>query len=476
MGRKIRDNLGTALLAIVLALIVWVNATWENDQPEIRALEQIPILVLNAPEGLQAVNEPITSVAMDVRAFKSSWNTLTKDHLNVTADWGGLSEGSHTLNLVWHSSDPMTTILAVRPRQQSVVLERVKREARDVVVELRDVETVPLGYRAGTPEIMPPLGSVEGPASAVDRVARVVVSLSLKNQSETVESILEPRPVDEAGEPVGGVKVYPTTVTVRVAIERRQNYREVGIRARTVGQPPRGYFISSISVEPATVMLVGPPAIIETMGGVVETKGEVSITSATRLIREFLELNLPSGVSVVGTQEAQTFTVRIEVAIDAVTGGTTIELPLKTKRLQEGLVARPSIPSVDVIITGPAVLLDEITTDLLDAYVDLAGLGIGVHQVRPRVDILVGQDSPLRALVVSDTSPQVVEVTIGEPPTPTPEPTATPTVTPTAAATPTVAPTPTVLGLAGQATAVASAPATETVTLSRTPEQATPTP
>jgi len=93
---------------------------------------------------------------------------------------------------------------------------------------------------------------------------------------------------------------------------------------------------------------------------------------------------------------------------------------------------------VDVILTGPAVLLDELQTDLLDAYVDLTALGVGTHRVRPIVDILVDQDSQLRDLVVKNISPEYIEVTISLPPTNTPTPTMTITPTPTIAATATI--------------------------------------
>jgi YbbR domain-containing protein len=435
VARRLRDSLGTAGLAIILSLIIWVNATYQADPPEDRVVEGVPIVVVNAPSGFQPVNEPATAVTLEVRAFQSSWGNLRRDDFSVTADWAGLSEGSHTVTLAWRSSDPTVTILNVYPRQQTLVLESIKRDTREVTLELRDTDRVPLGYRVGTPDITPDLVVVEGPASLVDRVSHLSVSLSLLNQDETVEAILEVRPVDLEGREVKGVNLMPATVTVQVAIERRQNYREVAIRVRTVGQPARGHFVSGVNVLPATVMVVGPPSVIESMGGLVEAAGEIDISGATRMLAENMPLALPEGVSVVGSQEGEIYRVLVTVAIDAVTGGTTVELPVKTKKLQEGLIARLSVPMVDVILTGPAVLLDELETDLLDAYVDLAGLGLGVHQVPPRVDILVTQDSELRALTVTDISPKFIEVTIAEPPVATPtlviERTATPGITPT---------------------------------------------
>ncbi|MBC7237400.1 MAG: hypothetical protein H5T69_16285 [Chloroflexi bacterium] len=440
MRKRLWDDIGTAILALVLALVVWVNATYQNDRPVEDIFPQpIPITMLNNPTGLVITNDPPDRVQIKIRAFSSSWNTLQSEDFNAVADLAGLGEGMHAVPVVVSSTDPTVTILSVHPSTLYVRLEPLKQELKEVVVNLTDREEVPLGYRVYAPEVEPNLVRIEGPSSLVDRVSRLEVNLSLLNERATVEKEMTPQPVDERGQSVTGVLLTPPQVRVRVVIERKQNYREVAVRVRTTGHPARGYYVSGVDVVPATVTVVGPPSVIDAMGGLVDTRGELDISGATRMIAERMELALPEGVSVVGTKEGEKATVLVTVGIDAVTGGTTLELPLKVKKLRSDLVAKLSVSEVDVILTGPAILLDELETDLLEAYVDLSGLGPGTYQVKPVVSLLVSQDSKLRDLVVSDISPKSIEVTISEPPTPTPTPTATvtqmPTFTPTAAIT-----------------------------------------
>ena len=164
----------------------------------------------------------------------------------------------------------------------------------------------------------------------------------------------------EDGRRVNGVRLNPQAVTVRIDIERKLNYREVAVRARTTGHPSRGYFISSVEVEPSTVTVVGPPAAIAEMTGLVATKGPVDVSGATRMLAERLELELPEGVSVLAEGGRDPQTVLVTVGIDAVAGGTTVEVPLQTRKLGDGLTAKLSVQSVDVILTGPAVLLDNL--------------------------------------------------------------------------------------------------------------------
>lgn len=443
---KIREHVGSALLSLILALIVWVSATYRNDPPrEDFFPQEIPIQVLNAPAEFVVTNAPADSVQVELRAFSSTWEHLRVSDFSVTANWGELEPGVNTVDVKVTCADPTVSILDIHPEMVYVRVEPKRSELKKVEVELTERDQVPLGYRVYSPEVSPTFIAVEGSASAVDRVAQMKVSLSLIDQRTSLERQVEPIPVDREGRRVEGVSFSPTKVTVRVPIEKKQNYREVAVRVRTTGTPSRGYFFSGLDVVPPTVTVVGPPETIEAMGGYVETKREIDLTGATRMIAQKMELDLPEGVSVLDSREGEVFYVLVTANIDAVTAGTTIEVPLSAKKVREDLQARMSVPTVDVILTGPAVLLDELQTDLLDAYVDVSGLGVGTHQLEPKVEMLVPEDSELRDLVVKDISPKYVEVTLSLPPTATPtmEVSPTPTMTETVVSTMTPTPEPT---------------------------------
>lgn len=447
MRKRIWDDIGTALLALLLAMVVWTNAMYQEDRPyEGTFPRPIPITVLNAPQGYVATNEPIQQVEVRIKTFSSRWDTLRATDFNAVSDWSGLGEGMHAVPVEVTITDPTVTIISVQPSTVYVRLEQVKQELKEVQVNLINREDVPLGYRIYAPEVKPEVVRVDGPSSLVDRVSHVRVTLSLLNERATVERDLAPVAVDEAGQAVSGVRLTPQMVSVTVPIERRQNYREVAVRVRTTGHPARGYYLSGVSVVPATVTVVGPPSVIDAMGGLIEVKGEIDISGAMRMIAERMNLDLPEGVSVLDTREGETPSALVTVSIDAMTGGITMDLPLGIKKLRSDLVARLSVSEVDVILTGPSVLLDELEQDLLEAYVDLGGLGPGTHQVRPIVDLLVSQDSKLRDLVVSDISPKSVEVIITEPPAITPTPTLDSTASGDLDMTPTITVTQTVTG------------------------------
>jgi YbbR domain-containing protein len=420
--------LGTALLAVVLSLVVWVNATYQNDRPREDIFpEAVPIQVQNVPSDLVVVNDPDEYVRVKIKAFESSWARLTANSFQATVDLQGLGEGLHTVPVeVTCNTDRTVSIISSQPEKLNVRLDHLRTETMDITVQMENRDDLPLGYAVGVPVVEPSTVTVEGAGSAVDRVAAVAAPVSLAGQRTALERTVDLFAVDEDGRRVNDVRLNPQTVTVQVNIEKKLNYREVAVRARTTGHPARGYFVSSVEVEPSTVTVVGPPTAIAEMSGLISTRDAVDVSGATRMLAERLELELPEGVSVLAEGERDPQTVLVTVGIDAVVGGTTVELPLQTRKLGDGLTAKLSVSSVDVILTGPAVLLDNLEIELLNAYVDLSGLGVGTHQVKTLVDIMVAKNPVLADIAVTSVSPAYVEADIQVAPTPTPEPTATP--------------------------------------------------
>ena len=431
--RRFVDNIGTVSLALVLALVIWVNAMYQNDRPQTAWFpEAIPIEILNTPSGLEVVNNPAQSTRVQIKAFASSWNSLAASSFRATVDWRNLEEGLHSVPVKVTSSDRTVTIVSTQPETIYVQLEPMRKVPMEVAIEITDREEIPLGYTIDPPpESNPRFVSVEGPASAVERVTSIVAAISVGGEREHVERTVEPRALDEKGQVVREVRLSPQAVEIAFDIEKKLNYREVAVRALISGQPARGYFVSSVEVHPATVTVSGPPAVVADMPGLVTTDGEVDTTGATRMLAKRLPLKLPAGVSVLSEDENELQDVLVTVEIDPVMGGATVELPIQTRKIQEGLQARLSVPSVDVILTGPAVVLDALQLDLLAAYVDLSGLGVGKHQVKTMVDPMVSQNEELADLTVTSISPAYIEVVITEIPTPTPTPTSTPSMTPT---------------------------------------------
>jgi hypothetical protein len=120
------------------------------------------------------------------------------------------------------------------------------------------------------------------------------------------------------------------------------------------------------------------------------------------------------------------------LSIAALEGSLPITLPLEVVGLPPELKATLSPASVDLLLTGPLPLLNNLTPGGIRVSVNLSGLEIGVYQVAPVVDLLPSQ------VKVASINPESVEVNIAV--APTAEASATPGALGPVARTPTPTP------------------------------------
>ncbi|MHB1355313.1 MAG: CdaR family protein [Anaerolineae bacterium] len=423
LGKKGLDTIGSAILALVLATVVWVNATYASDRPRDDYYPQnIKIEVVNIPNGYALTTLPESSVRVRIRAFTTSWSTLTASSFKATVDLANYLPGVGTAPVKVTCSDRLVSVIETQPQTLYVELELMQSVSMTVEAGLVNVDDLPLGYSAAISIVSPSLVTIEGPARLITQVTTISAPVSLIGQRASGERTVELKALDKTGKILNGLTIKPQSVVVAFDIERTLNYREVAVRALTTGHPAQGYYVAGITVDPGTVTVVGPPAVLASMPGLVATKNIIDVTAVTRTFIQRLPLDLPEGVTVFSLETPPRQDVFVSVEIAPYLGGATIEVPLKTRKLTAGLVAKLSVPAVDIIITGPTVVLSQLTIDLLDAYVDLGGLGVGKHQVKATVVVLVDRSADLGELTVTSISPEFIEVEILTTPLPTPTP------------------------------------------------------
>lgn len=417
------DNIGSAIIALVLATVVWVNATYTSDRPRDDYFPQnIPIEVVNIPKGFALTALTESSARIRIRAFSTSWSTLTANSFKATVDLANYMPGIGTAPVRVTCSDQLVSVIETQPQTLYVELELVQTVSMMVEAGLVNVEDLPLGYSAAISIVSPSLVTIEGPARLITQVTMISAPVSLIGQRVSGERAVELKALDNTGKVLTGLIIKPQSVVVSLNIERKLNYREVAVRALTTGQPAQGYYVAGITVDPGTVTVVGPPAVLASMPGLISTKSMIDVTGVTKKLIQQLPLDLPEGVTIYSLESPPRQDVFVSIEIAPYLGGATIEVPLKTRKLSNGLEARLSVPAVDIIITGPTVVLSQLTTDLLDVYIDLGGLGVGKHQVKAVVAVLVEKLADLGELTVTSISPEFVEVEILLAPLPTPTP------------------------------------------------------
>jgi YbbR domain-containing protein len=144
-----------------------------------------------------------------------------------------------------------------------------------------------------------------------------------------------------------------------------------------------GYRVTNISVFPPTVTIFSAdPKLVDEIPGYVETKA-LDLNGAKDDLDLRLPLDLPPGVSVVGEQ-----TVAVQVGIAAIEGSLTLsDKQVEVIGLPNIYQVRTSPETVDVILSGPLPLLDQLITTDVRVIIDLTGEAVGTFQRVPSVEI-----------------------------------------------------------------------------------------
>jgi YbbR domain-containing protein len=406
-------NLQSFIWALAIAFAVWIAAVTAADPDEVRIYPTpVKVEVVGQDPGLIINGTIPKEIQVTLRAPQSVWNQLTAhpDSVRAILDLSGLSSGDHKLDLQIQVDARPVRIVTVSPFSTSFSLEPLITRTLELQSTLSGQPAI--GYQAGDLTFEPKEVILVGPQSIVSRVVRIRVSVDLTGIRENIDQSVLIEVLDQNNAPVSGLSVHPDTAHVTLPISRQGGYRDMAVKVIVHGQVAGGYRLDSISVFPPVVTVFSAdPDLTNALPGVVETQ-PLELQNASDNLNLRVTLNLPTGISVVGSQ-----TVLIQAGISPIQSSLTLSgEKVEVTGLSAVMTAHVSPAAVDVILSGPLPILNTLTRQDVHVIVDVNGLGAGTYQLTPTVQILASN------VRVESLLPGTVEVIL----VPTPSPTAKP--------------------------------------------------
>jgi YbbR domain-containing protein len=409
--RLFAKNVRTFLLALALGVSVWVSAVSADDPNEVHTYPRpIPLEVIGQDPSLVLTSEIPQTVEVSLRAPRSVWESLTARENSVRAvlDLSGLSAGEHTRAIqIMVDMRPYQIVLA-DPTSVTVVLESLGSQTLPVSLSLSGQPAA--GYQVGEATMNITQVAISGPDSLVRQAARARVAINLDGVRESIDESVPVQILDAQNQILRDLTINPESVRVNVPISQQGGFRDVAVKVVVQGQQAAGYRIENISVFPPVVTVFAEePELVNQLPGIVETQ-PLDLQDRKEDVSTRLSLDLPENITIVGPQ-----TVQVQVSISPIQDSLTLlNQPIDVNGLAEGLSAEVFPQTIDVIISGPVPVLEELTSQDITVSVDVRGLEVGVYQLTPDVDLSVENVS------VESILPGTVEVVIAIPNTPTP--------------------------------------------------------
>lgn len=369
--------------ALILAVIVWISSVSSSDPNEVVSYTSpVPLTVLGQNPDYLITQQSASDLTITLKAPRSVHNQITRNFNQISAriNLSGLTSGTYDLvPEVDMANFRPVQVLEVSPAEISITLEQMATKTFDI--SLLQTGNLPISYEAGEAVLTSESVELLGPQSKVSEVNDVVASVDLSNTTTTITRVIELRPIDRRGNLVEGVSLNPTSVTVEVPIRQLVGYRNVFIKIVTTGTIAQGYHLTGLLVNPPNVTIyASDPALADEMPAFLDTT-PINLSGAYEDFSMNVELQLQDGIVVVGNQQ-----VTVEVGIEAIQSSTQfVGVPVEIINLDIGLTVNISPDIVDLYISGPMNLLEELTADNIRVTLDLSNRSPGTYQLSPEI-------------------------------------------------------------------------------------------
>lgn len=317
MKKFLTENLGLKILAIVLAVIVWVIAV-NFSNPEITATKQVEVEVRNADifENAGKTFELLSSTTVNV-----DYKVRTRDAYKIKAsdfkayiDMNDLYEVTGSVPIVVEIVGNENLILeaVAKPSVMRVSVEDVVKLNKEVVYEL-DGEPQD-GYTVGSVELNPDSITVSGPSTVVNQIKDIKVVIDVNGINEDVQGSATPVFIDSIGRTVdvSGDNIHVNHLTVGYYVTTLVG-KTVPVQYNVSGTPADGYSFSGVNATINQVVIRGSKSSLAEVNSIVVPKEELNIdgTSADKEVVVDLSRFLPSGLQIVGDPNS-VVTLRVE--------------------------------------------------------------------------------------------------------------------------------------------------------------------
>lgn len=410
-------NVVLFVLALVLSVLVWAIAQLEQN-PEVEiTVQDVPIQVRHVGAGLEVSAIGQTTASISARAPQDIASGLDARDFEAWVDLAALDAGAHDVSVSVTSAEKWTRISRTTPNYVSITLERMRQKVVPVVVSVLD--DAPAGYSLGSAVVTPTQVLISGRQSIVDQVTEAVALLRVEGARTDIQRLARPLLRDGRGsEVIGKLTMAPETVSISVPVIQLQSYKTVALRAVITGTVAGGYRITSIVVEPQTLVLGGDPRTLEGINYIDTTT--VDVSGARADVTKSARFTLPAGVATDRRSD-----IFVNVRVEPIPGQEIVRRPVTWQNLDRTLrVVAPLSPTVDIELAGPLADLAALNVNDIMVTVNLSGMSPGVIE---RTPVIAGLPATLSVVSVK---PERLIILIEAIPTPTPTPTVTPTGAP----------------------------------------------
>ncbi len=295
MDKLLEKDYVIRILALLIAVLLWFQATSAQNPVVERDLDDVAVRIQNVESGFTVVDSIIPeTVDITVSGPQHLVSALTADDVNVYIDLASLEAGTHTRTIRF-IEPPGIKITEISPSTAEVTIEPIVKKIFSLSIIQQGLPEP--GYSIGTVTFTPEKVEIQGAESVIESIANAALMVNVSGVEESFERNVAVNVFDASGNIVHGVTIVPANVFVQITVVQAQSEKQVTINPSLAGEPAEGYQIAEVILEPARVTITGPQATVQSTDSVLTEI--IDISGITEDLTVSVGLQLPSGLAIV---------------------------------------------------------------------------------------------------------------------------------------------------------------------------------
>ena len=244
MKKKLTNNLGMRILAVVIAILIWIIVVNVSDPIIESTYSGIPVEIINADtitkqnKTYDILNDT-DSISVTLSAKRSISDLLGRDNIKATADLANLDMEKGTVRIKLETNKYNDKIESIKAKNDilEVSIENLMRKQFAVV-------------------------TVQGPESIVSQIDKAVVEASVAGMSTSISTTSTIRYYDADGNQLDSARLSGNISSVNLKVDVLAT-KMLGFRFNTTGELDPDYAIAGdITSDIDEVLVAGKSSIV----------------------------------------------------------------------------------------------------------------------------------------------------------------------------------------------------------------------
>lgn len=316
---KIFNNFGLKLLAVFLAVIIWIAVINVSDPVINTSYADIPVVVTNTEEittnGKVYELTSDSTVSISVSAKRSVQDYLSEDNFKVIADLDDYDEATGKVPLRVECNKYSGQIDSMKSKTEFAEIKIEEMLRKQFVIAPIVTGEPEEGYIVGDVGTAENIVRVSGAQSAVAAIKKVTAEVSVAGLNSDVNTSVDLKFYDKNDKVITDTSLMKNISTVAMSVEILAT-KELPLRFATSGVPKEGYGISGeIAANKETVIVAGKPSALAYLTSVDIASAAVKVDGADRDMEIEVDLTryLPEGITLADEENDRMVAVKVPI-------------------------------------------------------------------------------------------------------------------------------------------------------------------